>query len=71
MHEHLQTLEGPARVQDVYRTCSGGEDFNCGTCACILKKMVDTHNNTRTITRLTQNMTRGLDACETADTENL
>ncbi len=42
--DHLEGLEGTTRVRDVYAACSGGEDMNCGTCACALKSLVDDHN---------------------------
>ncbi len=56
--KHLDQNIGKARVKDVYAACSGGENMNCGTCACTLKDIVDTHNNTITICDISDNMTK-------------
>lgn len=43
--DYLDTLPGAARMNDVYKNCSGEDGMNCGRCACSLKKMVDDHNS--------------------------
>lgn len=55
---HLQSCSGKVKVSDTYTACSGGEKMNCGTCACELKKMVDTHNNGLTIEAINDQMTK-------------
>jgi len=51
-HLDTDTPHQRTKIKDVYKSCSGGEEMNCGTCACTLKKMVDTHNNAITISEL-------------------
>ncbi len=58
VNAQLEQISGKAKVSDVYAACSGGEKMNCGTCACELKKMVDTHNNTLTIEAINDQMTK-------------
>lgn len=65
VREHLETLDEPARVGDVYKSCSGGAGFHCGSCACALKKMVDAHNNTLTVQRLSDDIARVAQSVET------
>lgn len=52
VREHLGTLDNVTRIKDVYESCSGGKAMNCGTCACELKKMVDDHNGTIAVSRI-------------------
>lgn len=39
-----------ARVGEVYRSCSGGENPNCCQCLETLKDMVKAHNQKQTVT---------------------
>lgn len=48
--EHLDKSQGKARVGDVYRSCSGGENPNCCQCLETLKDIVKTHNRKQTVT---------------------
>ncbi len=56
VNAYLVTKTGKTNTKDVYTACSDGESMNCGTCACELKKMVDTHNNTQTIKALSDTL---------------
>ncbi|MAI61461.1 MAG: hypothetical protein CBB87_03120 [Micavibrio sp. TMED27] len=43
---HLSNSGGRARVGDVYRACSDGENPNCCQCLETLKNIVKNHNET-------------------------
>ncbi len=61
VNRHLSTTVGKTSVKEVYAACSGGEKMNCGNCACDLKQMVDGHNNTKTISQISQDMEKAAD----------
>lgn len=56
---HLQNIgDEKANYKDVYKACTDGKDFNCGTCACTIKEVVDKHNSVLTIKHLEKEMVK-------------
>tara|TARA_R110001592_G_scaffold20926_9_gene84627 strand:+ start:12687 stop:12929 length:243 start_codon:yes stop_codon:yes gene_type:complete len=54
--QHLQSQCCKTTVNATYTACTDGESMNCCSCAPLLKKMVDTHNNALTIEAMTDQM---------------
>lgn len=50
--KHLSLHNKKTTPAQVYKACTGGEKVNCGNCTCMLKDMVDHHNNALTIQEL-------------------
>lgn len=67
---HL-SASGKSTIKSVYSACSGGEKMNCGNCACDLKSMVDTHNNTLTISDLSKKMDQALEDTPVLESETV
>lgn len=53
---HLDTLTEPAKLNSVYKACSGGAPMNCGRCGPTLKTFVDDHNSKIAVGRLTDTL---------------
>ncbi len=56
VQKHLSACGQKTTPGRVYSACSGGEKVNCGNCTCMLKDMVDHHNNTLTIQEISGEM---------------
>lgn len=58
VRDFLDQTDNKVTLKTAYRACSGGEDMNCGSCACELKRMVDHHNNAITIGEISANLSK-------------
>lgn len=56
VEDQLKTVTSKTNHLDVYKACSDGESYNCGRCKPDMKKMVDRHNNTITVSDLSDEM---------------